>query len=225
MTEFEIDYEIYIPLVNRIALSLDKMLPPEFEFDDLLQIGMVALVECVHDYNSSIDMPIEPYVGATVKRRLLDYIRDNGVQSRSFSGFSKSLFRAEAKLLDIYGRKPTDREVADELEITVNDLHARYTEANWLSFTSLSEGTDFEQLSSDPEAVTDEINREQWLKIVGLSIKNLSEQEQLVLSLYYNEELNLREIKAILDLSEARIHQIKGRALVKLKGFILNENS
>ncbi|MDP2564322.1 sigma-70 family RNA polymerase sigma factor [Pseudoalteromonas marina] len=223
MTDYEIDYEKYIPLVKRIALNLHKMLPVEFEFDDLLQTGMVALVDCVHSYGPKVGMPVDAYVGCTVKRRLLDYIRDSGVQSRSFAGFSRSLFKAEGRLFAIFGRKPTDKELAEELGMTVDDLHSRYTEANWMSFVTLSDNDNMEQLCTNAELVTDQINKEQLLKIIGSSIKHLSEQEQLVLSLYYNEELNLREIKAILDLTEARIHQIKGGALVKLKGFILNE--
>lgn len=222
--ENEIDFESYLPLVKKMASRMFQMLPDTFEFDDIYQTGMVALVECVHAYSFESGVPVEAYISSTVKRRLIDWVRGQGVQPRTYAEFSKSLSSAQVKLIGSLGRRPTDKELSVELGIGVADLHSHYCDANWMSFSSLEDSYDHDNLITS-DLASDALFKEEQLKILGSSIENLSEQEKLVLSLYYNEELNLREIKAVLDLSEARIHQIKGGALLKLKGFMLNENN
>lgn len=212
----EIDVSEYFPLVKRIALHLKGRLPDKFEVDDLVQTGMIGLIDARNSYSSKSGVPFEAYARLKIRGAIIDSVRKNGDQSRNFSKQSKAIYEVTIDFEKLNGREPTEAELAELLGIDTDKLQKFYQEANSMRFVSLDDDFEIESEETD-------FDRSVQISRIVPALKCLNEQELLVISLYYLEELNLREIKEVLEVSEPRIHQIKGKALSKIKGFLLNE--
>lgn len=212
----EIDVSDYYSLVKRIAFHLKGSLPEKFEVDDLIQTGMMGLIEARGSYSNSSGVPFEAYARLKIRGAIIDSVRKNGDQSRGFSKQSKAIYEATVNFQKLNKREPTDQELSEVLGIDLEKLQKFYKEANTMRFVSLDD--DFEITSED-----EDFDRQVLIDRIVPALQMLNEQEKLVISLYYMEELNLREIKEVMNISEPRIHQIKGKALAKIKGFLLDE--
>ncbi len=212
----------YAPLVKRIAYHLMSRLPPSVQADDLIQSGMIGLLEASRNYDASQGASFETYAGIRIRGAMLDEIRRSDWTPRSLHRkvrmVSQTIHTIEAE----EGRDARDTEVAGRLGMPLEKYHRILQDASghkMFSFEDLPVGEESipGNLNGDETELLEEVELEFFREALATAIGGLPEREQLVMSLYYDEELNLREIGAILGVSESRVCQIHGQALMRLK--------
>lgn len=205
----------YLPLVKKIGLHLIAKLPPSVELDDLLQVGVIGLIQAGSTYDASRGASFATYAGIRVKGAMLDEVRRNDWMPRSVQQNLKRVGEAIAMLEARHGRAVTDSEVAEELGLTLEEYREQSRELSYCRLGSLEEeevGVESEE--PDPLARLESGSmREQLVE----AIKALPEREAMMMSLYYGDELNLKEIGEVLGVSESRVSQIHGQALARLR--------
>ncbi len=212
----------HAPLVKRIAYHLMSRLPPCVQADDLIQAGMMGLLEASKNYDATQGASFETYAGIRIRGAMLDEIRKNDWAPRSVHRKARRVAEAVRKIENIKGRDARDSEVAQELEISLDEYHQMLQDAS--GYLVLS----FEDMGMDDEAVAAQfadratgvlegLQRDDFKKNLREAIAGLPERERLVMALYYDEELNLREIGAVLGVSESRVSQIHSQALIRLQ--------
>jgi RNA polymerase sigma factor for flagellar operon FliA len=209
-------------LVKRIAFHLMNRLPPSVQAEDLIQAGMIGLLEASRHYDPSQGASFETYAGIRVRGAMLDEIRRSDWTPRSVHRKSREAAEVLRNLEQTTGRDAKDAEVAELLGLDLRAYHTILTEssaAHIYSFDQPDENTgESIALPQSQEATpSDQMEYQSFRDALSESIKNLPERESLVMSLYYDEDLNLREIGEILGVSESRVCQIHGQALVRLK--------
>ena len=209
-------------LVKRIAFHLMNRLPPSVQAEDLIQAGMIGLLEASRHYDPSQGASFETYAGIRVRGAMLDEIRRSDWTPRSVHRKSREAAEVLRTIEQENGRDAKARDVAEQLGIDLRAYHTILTEssaAHVFSFDQPDENTG-ETLTlpqSDEATPGEQIEYQSFRDALALAIKNLPERESLVMSLYYDEDLNLREIGEILGVSESRVCQIHGQALNRLK--------
>ncbi len=209
-------------LVKRIAFHLMNRLPPSVQAEDLIQAGMIGLLEASRHYDPSQGASFETYAGIRVRGAMLDEIRRSDWTPRSVHRKSREAAEVLRNLEQSTGRDAKDAKVAELLGLELRQYHLILTEssaAHIYSFDQPDENTgESIALPQSNEATPGEqIEYQSFRDALAEAIKNLPERESLVMSLYYDEDLNLREIGEILGVSESRVCQIHGQALVRLK--------
>ncbi len=209
-------------LVKRIAFHLMHRLPPNVQAEDLIQAGMIGLIEASRQYDPTQGASFETYAGIRVRGAMLDEIRRSDWTPRSVHRKSREAAEALRHIEQETGRDADDTEVASRLGISLSAYHQILTEsmsAHIFSFDQPDENTGETIALPESKDVGPSENMHHGSFKVALAnaIKNLPERESLVMSLYYDEDLNLREIGEILGVSESRVCQIHGQALIRLK--------
>lgn len=209
-------------LVKRIAYHLLARLPASVLVDDLIQSGMIGLIEAAKNFDGSKGASFETFAGIRIRGAMLDEMRRGDWTPRSVHRNARLIADTIAELEAAYGRDIKDYEVAEKLNMSLDEYH------HILSDISSGRIIGIEDLgvSEDVIVSADDTGSDQLFDIQANSafqqdlvatISNLPEREALVLSLYYNEELNLKEIGAVLNVSESRVSQIHSQALIRLK--------
>jgi len=209
-------------LVKRIAYHVVSRLPRHIEVDDLIQAGMIGLLNAAQNFTPTKGANFETYAGIRIRGAMLDEARKANWTPRSTFRHAKQVSQAIRSVESRTGRDARGQEIAEALGVPLEEYY-RMVE-NAASARVLS----YEQLAGDPERAgllpdTPEdgpetmLEGDQFREAVARAIATLPERERLVLSLYYDEELNLREIGEVLDVSESRVCQIHGQALVRLR--------
>lgn len=212
----------HAPLVKRIAYHLMSRLPPSVQADDLIQSGMIGLLEASRNYEASQGASFETYAGIRIRGAMLDEIRKADWAPRSLHRKVRQVAEAIREIECSEGRDARDLEVAEKLGISLDDYHQILQAASGHKVFSM------EELVAGSESVTeslcdriagphDELELDEFKKGLARAIASLPEREQLVMSLYYDEELNLREIGEVLNVSESRVCQIHSQAILRLK--------
>lgn len=209
-------------LVKRIAFHLMNRLPPSVQAEDLIQAGMIGLLEAARHYDPSQGASFETYAGIRVRGAMLDEIRRSDWTPRSVHRKSREAAEMLREIEQATGRDANDSEVAERLGIELSAYHLILTEssaAHIFSFDQPDEhtGETMALPQSDETTPGQQVEYQSFRQALADAIKNLPERESLVMSLYYDEDLNLREIGEILGVSESRVCQIHGQALVRLK--------
>ena len=208
----------HIGLVNRVAIHLKARLPDHVELEELVQIGMLGLLEAVKNFDSSQGVELSTFASKRIRGAILDEVRRRSPLSRSDSALVKDEQTAIEKLSRLHNREPSISEIAAELGTSVPEYQDRRYKRHVQLTTSID---DLE--TSGPSVLIDEYSPEKALEDSSLTeqlaseISKLSERDQLVLSLYYTEEMNLKEIGAILKVSESRISQILSKTATTLR--------
>jgi RNA polymerase sigma factor for flagellar operon FliA len=204
-------------LVKRIAYHLAGRLPASVEVDDLIQAGMLGLLEAAANYSEGRGASFETYAGIRIRGAMLDGLRKLDWAPRSVHRKARAVAKAIRELESEYGREARDVEVAERMGMKLSDYHRIVEDSAGCQISSLTteEGEmTLTDSSADPfRDVVDEDFRAALTEAIG----GLPERERLVMSLYYDDELNLKEIGAALRVSESRICQIHGQALVRLQ--------
>jgi RNA polymerase sigma factor for flagellar operon FliA len=204
---------LHLPLVKRIANHLAVKLPSHIEIDDLIQVGLIGLLKAKEDYQADSGATFSTYATIRIRGAMMDELRARDWLPRSvqknLGKVAKAVQEAEQRL----GRAPTDSEVAIELGISLGDYHELLGD---VSLARLTPVEDVETVAGDLEPDREVIES---LRATALSdaIKELPEKEQLMMSLYYVDNLNLKEIGLVLEVSESRVSQIHGQAIARLK--------
>ncbi|BDM63818.1 RNA polymerase sigma factor FliA [Shewanella sp. NFH-SH190041] len=213
--------EQYAPLVKRIAHHLLARLPASVQLDDLLQAGMIGLLEAAAKFDGSKGAKFETFAGIRIRGAMLDEIRRGDWVPRSVHKNQRRVAQAIDELEQELGRDAKDAEIACHLDMTLDEYH------QVLNDVSVGKVIGIEDLSGSVEAFSNSqshydspfetLSDSQFQLALTEAINQLQERDALVLSLYYSEALNLKEIGAILEVSESRVSQILSQAMLRLK--------
>ncbi|MDF1818173.1 MAG: RNA polymerase sigma factor FliA [Immundisolibacteraceae bacterium] len=209
-------------LVKRIAHHMSGKLPNSVQVEDLIQAGMIGLIEAARNYDATQGAAFETYAGIRIRGAIIDEVRRNGWAPRSVHRKSREAAQAVRTIESQEGREATEKEVATLLGVTLEEYRKIVSEASSHRLLSLDEDDD--GVVVQVEARDTEVNNpllgvemEKYRDALLAAVEVLPEREQLVMSLYYDEEMNLREIGAVLGVSESRVCQIHGQAIVRLQ--------
>lgn len=214
--------KLHAPLVKRIAYHLIARLPASVQVDDLMQAGLIGLLEAARQYDAAQGASFETYAGIRIRGAMLDEIRKNDWAPRSVHRKAREAAQAIHELEKRHGREAHDAEVATALGISLEEYHHILQDASSCRVFSLDDAAEGEQgmvegLVSDTPSPLEDMQAAAFRQNLVAAIAALPERERLVLSLYYDEELHLKEIGAVLGVSESRVSQLHGQALARLR--------
>lgn len=220
----QINIEDYAPLVKRIAYHMMLRMPASVQVDDLIQAGMIGLIEASQKYDASRGASFETYAGIRIRGAIVDEMRRGDWVPRSVHRNARRVARAVAAAEARLGRDPTDAEIAEELEVSLEEYFEMLQDANASRLFSYEEtfgdedsNIDATEHSSAFASPLEGVQREGLKKALAEAIAQLPERERMVLALYYDQELNLKEIGMVLGVSESRISQIHSQAAARLR--------
>ena len=211
----------YMPLVRKIAWHVHGRVSSAIEIEDLLQIGMLALVEAANGFEDR-GHGFATYAQMRVRGAMIDHLRRHATLCRSAMATRKKLGKARGELEQKFGRMPTEAEMSAHLEMAPADYRIAADSAEMVQHTSIDEAySDQSMWFADVEDRADDIlERESLKKAIAAGIGKLPQREAMVLQLYFVEEMNLEEIGLTLDIGAARVCQIKKAALDKLRDLL-----
>lgn len=216
----------YLPLVKSVVSRIDSK-SHEFDQDDLISIGVIGLMDALKKYDHRKKVPFEAYATFRIRGAVIDELRKAGPVSRDRIDKLNQYYEAKEKLEKELMRSPSEAEICEELDIDERQLSRLHETVHYLSGVSLesvifsSEGknTELIDMIEDSQSVSPEehfVNQEKR-EVLIRAIDNLDDRERTLLNLYYVEELSMKEIGYILDISIPRVSQIHGRILLKLR--------
>lgn len=209
-------------LVKRIAYHLLGRLPPTVEVEDLIQAGMIGLIEATKNYSSDGGANFTTFAGIRIRGAMLDEVRKVDWAPRPLWRQLRQLSRVMSELEHAQGRDVSDREVAERMGLSLDDYHRLLRDAacaRVVSFDSMVEDDPAmaHALLEDHSGPLKHLQDSTFLKVLTEEIERLPERERLVMALYYDDELNLREIGEVLGVTESRVSQIHKQAKVRLR--------
>ncbi len=209
-------------LVKRIAYHLISRLPPSVQPDDLIQAGMIGLLEAARSYDANQGASFETYAGIRIRGAMLDEIRRSDWAPRSVHKKARVVAEAVRIIENETGRDARDHEVADCLGVPLDEYHSMLQVASGyrvMSFEDISPGDEahVDSFTDERGGPLDGLQRADFKKSLATAVAGLPERERLVMALYYDEELNLREIGEVLGVSESRVCQIHSQAVIRLQ--------
>ncbi|MGK5081707.1 FliA/WhiG family RNA polymerase sigma factor [Bdellovibrionota bacterium FG-1] len=223
----------YAPLIKYIAQKIAARLPANIELDDLISSGVIGLMDAIEKYDSSRDNKFKTYAEFRIRGAILDELRAQDWVPRSVREKAKVLERCYSKIEQVKGRHATDEEVCEELKISQEEYHDLLNQVRSVSLLSYDDLSSFSKADkrslhgyseASPKSPTpfSEVNVASVKKVISQAIHDLPEKQRLVLSLYYYEDLNLKEIGRVLDVTESRVSQLHTQAILKLKAKLRN---
>jgi RNA polymerase sigma factor FliA len=219
----------YAPLVKYVAGRLGSGLPAHVDDEDLVSYGLLGLIGAIERYDPDRDVKFETYAIARIRGAIIDELRALDWVPRSVRSRARDIERAIGELEAKLGRVPTDEEIAGKLGLSTEELDESLSEISRSSIAALDElwtisGTGGDQVAltdtiEDPEAPDPQgsLSQTELREAIADSIARLPEREKLVVTLYYYEELTLREIGEVLGVTESRVSQLHTKAILRLK--------
>lgn len=219
----------YLPLVKKVVHRLAGRLPSEVDIKEMINSGIIGLVDALEKYDPKHETNFSTYAQFRIRGAILDSFRSQDWAPRSLRHKSHKLEAAYQKLEQRLGRPAKEDEVAKELDLSMEDFQKLLGEVSgvvMLSFEELGFGHGEDRFQADeivptggPDPLSNLLSGEK-VSIVARALDRLPEKERLVISLYFYEELNLKEIGEILGVTESRASQIRSRALIRLKNYL-----
>jgi RNA polymerase sigma factor for flagellar operon FliA len=217
----------HLPQVHWIAARIHEKLPPSVELDDLISAGIVGLLAAVDNFDPSHNASLKTYAEYKIRGAVLDSIRGmDGIPShkrKRVKQVQEAIAAAERKLQ----RSPEEQEIAAQLGISLSEYQQWVVELRAVSLGSLEIVEDGEELNllkfisgDEEESPARILERSELERVIADGMKKIPENERLVLSLYYKEELNLREIASIMDLHITRISQLRAQGVLRLRSYL-----
>ncbi len=212
----------HAPLVKRIAFHLMGRLPSTVLVDDLIQAGMLGLLEAIKNYDTTQGASFDTYAGIRIRGSMLDEVRRLDWTPRSVHKKARIVSDAIREVENSTGREARESEIAEHLGMDSEEYNHILQDSvgcKTFSVEQLAESGDhaFRDADKDSEEPIDLLGEENFQQALAHAIMGLPERERLVVSLYYDEELNLREIGKVLDVSESRVSQISSQAMLRLR--------
>jgi RNA polymerase sigma factor FliA len=224
----------YAPLIKYIAQKIAARLPANIELDDLMSSGVIGLMDAIEKYDASRDNKFKTYAEFRIRGAILDELRAQDWVPRSVREKAKQLERCYSKIEQTTGRQATDEEVCSELQISQEEFHDMLNQVRSVSLLSYDDISSFSKAdkrmlhgfgdATGGKSPTpfNEVNVASVKRLISEAIQDLPEKQRLVLSLYYYEDLNLKEIGRVLDVTESRVSQLHTQAILRLKGKLRN---
>ncbi|MBP6899827.1 MAG: RNA polymerase sigma factor FliA [Burkholderiaceae bacterium] len=216
----------YSPLVRRLAHQMIAKLPANVELDDLIQVGMIGLSDALTRFDAGMGVQFETFATQRIRGAMLDELRGNDWMSRGERRQQRSIEAAVHKLEQRLGRAPSESEIAKEMDLSLTEYQellgkVRGTQLVYLEDMTGDDGDDDyldRHVAAEAEAnplamLEDRRMREALVE----AIKNLPEREQYVMSMYYEHDMNLKEIAAVLKVTESRVCQLHSQSIARLR--------
>jgi RNA polymerase sigma factor for flagellar operon FliA len=216
----------YVPLVRRLAHHMIAKLPPSVEVDDLIQVGMIGLAEALSRFESNQGVQFETFATQRIRGAMLDELRENDWMSRGSRKSQKDIEHAVHRLEHRLGRSPAESEIAAELKMSLSDYQSllgkvRGTQLVYIEDMMGGNEDDNHFLDrhvSDKEADPEHLLSDHRMRnALVTAIKSLPEREQYIMSMYYEQDMNLKEIAAVLNVTESRICQLHSQSIARLR--------
>lgn len=216
-------------LVKRIAYHLKSRLPANILLEDMIQSGMIGLLEAAKNYDASQGASFETYASIRIRGAMLDEIRKNDWAPRSVHRNSRRVAEVVRKIENEKGRDARDSEIAEALNMGMDEYNRILqdtSEHKILSFEEIGIGDEsiLDNFPNPQTGVLDVLQKNDLNDQVANAIAGLPERERMVMALYYAEELNLREIGAVLGVSESRVSQIHSQAVIRLQSRLIKRD-
>ena len=212
----------YAPLVKRIAHYMMARLPASVEFDDVLQAGMLGLLDAVSRYEETQGAQFETYAAQRIRGAIVDELRRNDWLPRSVRKSMRKIELAISALEQRLGRPPTEGEIASQLSVPLEEYQHQLHQARGyqLLYSEDFDDPDGESMldAGGPRDILDALIDEELKQRLANGVAALPEREKTVMSLYYEKELNLREIGQVLGVTESRVCQLHSQAVARLRG-------
>jgi len=224
----------YAPLIKYIAQKIAARLPTNIELDDLMSSGVIGLMDAIEKYDATRDNKFKTYAEFRIRGAILDELRAQDWVPRSVREKAKALERCYARIEQAKGRQATDEEVCEDLGVSQEEYHEMLSQVRSVSLLSFDDVQNFSKADkralhgfsdvSNYKSPTpfSEVNHAALKRMISEAINDLPEKQRLVLSLYYYEDLNLKEIGRVLDVTESRVSQLHTQAILRLKGKLRN---
>ncbi len=219
----------YAPLVKYVAGKLGSSLPSHVDESDLVSYGLLGLIDAIERYEPDRDVKFETYAIQRIRGSIIDELRSLDWVPRSVRSRAREIERAIAQLEAQLMRPPTDEEIAAKLGLSGEELDVALAEISrssmaaldelWASPTGSDDAVALVDTIEDPQSAAPggELEKTELKELIGESIAVLPEREKLVITLYYYEELTLREIGEVLGVTESRVSQLRTKAILRLK--------
>jgi RNA polymerase sigma factor for flagellar operon FliA len=213
--------------VYYLARRIHERLPQHVPFEDLVHAGVLGLIEAVRKYNPKKNASLKSFASFRIRGAILDSLRALDWGSRPLRKKGRNVAESIAKLANKLGRQPTEDEVAADLDLELSELHKLLRRLDGLHIVGQMVGSRFDDSDTQDLIESAPANenenpfeiclRSERSDYLTQAVKTLSEKEQMVISLYYREELTMREVAAVMDLAESRVSQIHSLAITKLR--------
>lgn len=210
----------YMPLVRRQALTLQVRLPASIELDDLIQAGMVGLLEALGRFDASQGATFATFASQRIRGAMMDELRTRDWLPRSVRRSARAVDNAVRRLEQQLGRPPEESEIARDLAMPLNEYQQLLNDTNsgqLLPFEELvAEGSEPAKEDANNLPFDQLLDHQQRQSLID-AIEALPEREKLLMALYYQEELNLKEVGAVLGVTESRVSQLHSQAISRLR--------
>jgi RNA polymerase sigma factor for flagellar operon FliA len=215
----------HLPQVRIIAGRIHERLPRHIALEDLISSGVVGLLSAIDNFDPSYNVQLKTYAEPRIQGAIIDSLRELDWAPRETRKRSKLIQRSIRKLQQQFGREPSEEEIAADLKITVAEYQQRLTESHTVEIQRLEysggddESRDLLNIVSDDEESWPSriVERSELERVLALAVDRMPKQERTVLSLYYYEELSLREIGEIMKLHLSRCGQLRVQAILRLR--------
>lgn len=225
----------YAPLVKYVVGRLAIGLPAILDYEDILSYGTIGLIEALDRFDGSKGVKFETYAISRIRGAIIDALRSLDRLPRSVRQKARRLEQIHIEFEREHGREPTDEEAAQLMGLTPEQYNQALIDASWVTVSldglldrdNNEDGTAPTELPADPneEDFTERLEKRQLLEALTAAIKTLPEREWLIISLYYRDEMTMKEIAQILEISESRVCQLHGRALGRLRARLARERN
>lgn len=216
--------QAHLGLVKKAALHLMGMTGTTVSLDDLMQTGLLGLLEAAGRYDGGNLAGFRQFAMLRIRGAMIDELRQADGRPRAFREEAQQIRKAVQKLEGQLGRTPREREVAEEMGISIQEYQQMLVEVNTCHIVSLEDllaGSD--SVTSDNDTDRDALKNHGSTALAN-AIGQLPEREQLLLNLYYDHDMNMKEVAQVLEITEARVCQLHRHALLRLKGLLGNED-
>jgi RNA polymerase sigma factor FliA len=219
----------HLPLVRRVVQRLAARKPPHIEIDDLVSWGIVGLLDAIGKYDPKKEASFPTYAQFRIRGAILDHLRSLDWVPRSVRQKASLIEKVSHQLEGTLGRPPSEEEIAGELGVTLDtyqELLTRVGEMSLFSLEDLGFGSGEERFNFERRLDDGEVDplgallTQERVQLVAGAVARLPEREKLLVTLYYHEELTMKEVGSVLGLTESRVSQLHSQAMLRLKGYL-----